>query len=315
MEKTGIVIKSTGSWYLVKTEDKTYKCKIKGKFRTEGFVATNPLTVGDKVDFIIKKEENTGFITKLHERKNYIIRRSINLSHKAHIIAANIDRAFLIITIKMPKTHTIFIDRFLVSAEAYNIPVTLVFNKIDLYDEQDKMKVEELISMYEEIPYPCLKVSAQTGEGLENLRNELKNKVSVFAGNSGVGKSTLINKLDPLLNLKTAEISDYHKKGKHTTTFSEMHPFNFGGHIIDTPGIKGFGLVDLENENLATYFPEMLRFQVNCKYYNCTHVHEPRCAVMSAVEYGFIGISRYESYLSMLEEKEKGKYREDIYKS
>ncbi len=314
MDKTGIVIKSTGSWYLVKSEDKTYKCKIKGKFRTKGFVATNPLTVGDKVDFILKKEEDTGLITHLHERKNYIIRRSINLSHKAHIIAANIDKAFLIVTLKMPKTHTIFIDRFLVSAEAYNIPVTLVFNKIDLYDEQDNKQMQELISLYENIGYPCTKVSAQTGEGLDKLKNELKDKVSVFTGNSGVGKSTLINKLDPELNIKTAEISDYHKKGKHTTTFSEMHPFNFGGYIIDTPGIKGFGLVDLENENLAIYFPEMLKLQEKCKYYNCTHIHEPDCAVINALEQGKISITRYESYLSMLEEKDKGKYREDIYK-
>jgi ribosome biogenesis GTPase len=314
MELTGTVIKSTGSWYTVKSGNNTYNCKIKGKFRTKGFVATNPLTVGDKVDFILKKEEDTGLITKLHERKNYIIRRSINLSRKAHIIAANIDKAFLIITIKMPQTHTIFIDRFLVSAEAYNIPVTLVFNKIDLYDEPDKKQMHELISLYEKIGYPCMKVSAQTGEGLENLRNVLKDKISVFAGNSGVGKSTLINKLDSALNLKTGEISGYHKKGKHTTTFSEMHPFYFGGYIIDTPGIKGFGLVDLENENLATYFPEMLNLQGQCKYYNCTHLHEPDCAVIDALENGKISISRYKSYLSMLEDEDAGKYREDIYK-
>lgn len=314
MDKTGRVIKSTGSWYLVKSEDKTYKCKIKGKFRTKGFVATNPLTVGDKVDFILKKEEDTGLITHLHERKNYIIRRSINLSHKAHIIASNIDKAFLIVTLKMPKTHTIFIDRFLVSAEAYNIPVTLVFNKIDLYNEQDTELMDELIYLYENIAYPCIKVSAKEGVGINELKNELKDRISVFTGNSGVGKSTLINKLDPALNLKTAEISDYHKKGKHTTTFSEMHPFNFGGYIIDTPGIKGFGLVDLENENLATYFPEMMKLQGKCKYYNCTHLHEPQCAVIEALEQGKISISRYQSYLSMLEEKDKGKYREDIYK-
>ncbi len=314
MEHTGTVIKSTGSWYTVKSGNNTYHCKIKGKFRTKGFVATNPLTVGDKVDFILKKEEDTGLITKLHERKNYIIRRSINLSRKAHIIAANIDKAFLIITIKMPQTHTIFIDRFLVSAEAYNIPVTLVFNKIDLYDEADKKQMHELISLYEKIGYPCMKVSAQTGEGLENLRNVLKDKISVFAGNSGVGKSTLINKLDSALNLKTGEISGYHKKGKHTTTFSEMYPFYFGGYIIDTPGIKGFGLVDLENENLATYFPEMLNLQGQCKYYNCTHLHEPDCAVIDALEKGEISISRYKSYLSMLEDEDAGKYREDIYK-
>ena len=314
MEHTGTVIKSTGSWYLVKTDDKVYKCKIKGKFRTKGFVATNPLTVGDHVDFILKKEEETGLITHLHERKNYIIRRSINLSHKAHIIAANIDRAFLIVTLKMPQTHTIFIDRFLVSAEAYDIPTTIVFNKIDLYGDDENAKMQELIDLYENIGYKTLKISAETGAGLDKLRDELKDIVSVFAGNSGVGKSTIINKLDPALNLRTGEISDYHKKGKHTTTFSEMHPFSFGGYIIDTPGIKGFGLVDLENENLATYFPEMLKLQGQCKYYNCTHLHEPDCAVIDALERGEISISRYESYLSMLEDAEGGKYREDIYK-
>lgn len=314
MEKSGIIIKSTGSWYTVKSDNEIYQCKIKGKFRTEGFVATNPVTVGDRVDFILKKEENTGVIVRLHERKNYIIRKSINLSRKAHIIAANIDRAFLVVTIKLPQTHTIFIDRFLVSAEAYNIPVSLVFNKIDLYDDDDTAYMNELIELYEKIGYHTLKVSAHTGEGIEDLKSELKDKVSVFAGNSGVGKSTLINKLDPNLQLKTGEISDYHKKGKHTTTFSEMHDFYFGGSIIDTPGIKGFGLVDLENENLATYFPEMLKLQTHCKYYNCTHLHEPGCAVIDALEKGAISISRYKSYLSMLEDEQGGKYREDIYK-
>lgn len=314
MTQTGIVIKSTGSWYIVKSENKTYNCKIKGKFRTKGFVATNPLTVGDKVDFVLKKEEETGLIIKLHERKNYIIRRSINLSHKAHIIAANIDKAFLIVSIKLPQTHTIFIDRFLVSAEAYNIPVTLVFNKVDIYNNDDKKQMNELITMYKNIGYPGISVSAKTGEGIENLKNMLKEQISVFAGNSGVGKSTLINKLDPSLNLKIGEISEYHKKGKHTTTFSEMHSFYFGGYIIDTPGIKGFGLVDLENENLATYFPEMLKLLGQCKYYNCTHIHEPDCAVINALEQGKISLSRYKSYLSMLEDEGSGKYRADIYK-
>ena len=313
MRKTGIVIKSTGSWYSVRSENKIYNCKIKGKFRTEGFVATNPLTVGDRVDFILQSEEETGLITKLYERKNYIIRRSINLSRKAHIIAANIDRAFLIISLKLPETHTIFIDRFLVSAEAYNIPVTLVFNKIDLYGKEEMKELQQLINLYESIGYPCIKVSAYTGKGITNLQSDLKDKVSVFAGNSGVGKSTLINKLDANLHLKTGDISAYHKKGKHTTTFSEMLPFQFGGYVIDTPGIKGFGLVDLENENLSTYFPEMLKLQGKCKYYNCTHLHEPDCAVIDALETGKINISRYKSYLSMLDQ-DSGKYREDIYK-
>ncbi len=313
MEKTGTVIKSTGSWYTVKENDQIYNCKIKGKFRTKGFVATNPLTVGDHVDFILKKEEDTGLITKLHDRKNYIIRKSINLSHKAHIIAANVDHAYIVITIKMPQTHPIFIDRFLVSAEAYNIPTTLVFNKTDIYDESDKKQMQELIDIYSLIGYDSLKVSAKTKEGIDLLKEHLKNKVSVFAGNSGVGKSTLVNTIDPALKLKTAEISDYHKKGKHTTTFSEMFEFYFGGYIIDTPGIKGFGLVDLEDENLATYFPEMLKLQGECRFYNCTHTHEPSCAVVEALKDKRISLSRYKSYLSMLED-DSTKYREDIYK-
>jgi len=313
MEKTGTVIKSTGSWYTVKEKDRIYNCKIKGKFRTKGIVTTNPVSVGDNVDFIVKKEEDTGLIIRLHKRKNYIIRKSINLSHKAHIIAANVDQAFIVITIKMPETHPVFIDRFLVSAQAYNIPTTLVFNKMDIYDDKDIKQMNELIGIYSSVGYKSIKVSAEKEEGIEELRKLLKDKVSVFAGNSGVGKSTLVNVIDPALNLKTAEISGYHKKGKHTTTFSEMFEFYFGGYIIDTPGIKGFGLVDLEDENLATYFPEMLKLQAECRFYNCTHTHEPACAVIKAVKENKIGLSRYKSYLSMLED-DSGKYREDIYK-
>lgn len=313
MENKGIVIKTTGSWYQVKTHKQVYNCKIKGKFRTHGFVATNPLAVGDYVDFILKKEEDTGLITKLHERKNYIIRKSINLSHKAQIIASNVDRAFLIVTIKEPETHLIFIDRFLVSSEAYNIPVTIVFNKTDIYDQADIAKMNDLIKLYSSLGYSSMQVSAINNSGLDELRNQLKDKINVFAGNSGVGKSTLVNKLDDLLDLKTDKISDYHKKGKHTTTFSEMFAFSFGGYIIDTPGIKGFGLVDLEDENLSTYFPEMLALQGECKFYNCTHTHEPACAVIAAVKEKRISISRYKSYLSMLENNSE-KYREDIYR-
>lgn len=313
MENKGIVIKTTGSWYQVKTHKQVYNCKIKGKFRTHGFVATNPLAVGDYVDFILKKEEDTGLITKLHERKNYIIRKSINLSHKAQIIASNVDRAFLIVTIKEPETHLIFIDRFLVSSEAYNIPVTIVFNKTDIYDQADIAKMNDLIKLYSSLGYSSMQVSAINNSGLDELRNQLKDKINVFAGNSGVGKSTLVNKLDDLLDLKTDKISDYHKKGKHTTTFSEMFAFSFGGYIIDTPGIKGFGLVDLEDENLSTYFPEMLALQGECKFYNCTHTHEPACAVIAAVKEKRISISRYKSYLSMLE-NDSEKYREDIYR-
>ena len=313
MEKTGIVIKSTGSWYTVKEKDQIYNCKIKGKFRTKGFVATNPLTVGDSVSFIVQKEEDTGLITTLHKRKNYIIRKSINLSHKAHIIAANVDQAFIIITIKMHETHPIFIDRFLVSAEAYSIPTTLVFNKIDIYNDEDLEKMHKLIDIYSSVGYQSITVSAKEKQGIEEFKALLKDKVSVFAGNSGVGKSTLVNVIDSNLQLQTGEISDYHKKGKHTTTFSEMFEFYFGGSIIDTPGIKGFGLVDLEDENLSIYFPEMLKLQGECRFYNCTHTHEPSCAVISAVKEGGISISRYKSYLSMLDE-DVGKYREDIYK-
>ncbi|NJO91425.1 MAG: ribosome small subunit-dependent GTPase A [Chloroflexia bacterium] len=313
MEYTGMVIKSTGSWYHVLHDDKVTRCKIKGNFRVKGIVSTNPVAVGDKVDFLIKKEENTGLITKIHERKNYIIRKSINLSRKAHIIATNVDLAVLIITLKLPETHPIFIDRFLVSAEAYDIPIHLVFNKIDLYGESEIKMMDEWIAIYEKIGYPSLKVSAKERMNLEEFKAILKDKSSVISGNSGVGKTTLINAIDPNLSLKTGEISEYHKKGKHTTTFSEVFQLQFGGFIIDTPGIKGFGLVDLEEENLATYFPEMLALQNDCKYYNCTHTHEPGCKVVEAVKADEIAESRYKSYLSMLFE-DSGKYRNDAYK-
>lgn len=313
MSETGMVVKSTGSWYHVLHGVETTPCKIKGKFRTKGIVSTNPVAVGDKVDFIILKEEGTGLITKIHERKNYIIRRSINLSRKAHIIACNVDVAVLIVTVAMPETHPIFIDRFLVSAEAYNIPVHLVFNKIDLYNDKETKLMDELIELYKKVGYPSLKVSATEKINIEEFKDVLKDKTSVIAGNSGVGKSTLINTIEPGLTLKTAEISDYHKKGKHTTTFSEVFSLSFGGFIIDTPGIKGFGLVDMEDENLATYFPEMLELQNDCKYYNCTHTHEPNCKVVEAVRAGEISESRYKSYLSMRFEDD-GKYRSDIYK-
>jgi len=310
MELTGMVIKSTGSWYQVLVENDIYQCKIKGNFRTKGFVATNPIAVGDKVDFVIKKEENTGLINRIHDRKNYIIRKSINLSRKAHIIATNVDLALLMITISKPETHTIFIDRFLVSSEAYNIPVLMVFNKTDIYSQEDKVKMNDWISLYESIGYQCITISALQKENLDALKNILKDKNTVISGNSGVGKSTLINAIEPKLLIKTSEISDYHQKGKHTTTFSEVFPLSFGGFIIDTPGIKGYGLVDLQEENLSTYFPEMLKWQTSCKYYNCTHTHEPGCRVVEEVRNGKIAESRYKSYLSMLFE-DSGKYRDD----
>ena len=306
-------MKSTGSWYIVRSNNKNINCKLRGKFKTKGIVTTNPVAVGDIVDFNILKEENTGFITKLHERKNVIIRKSINLSRKAHIIASNIDMAFIIITIKQPKTSTVFIDRYLVSAEAYNIPITLVFNKIDIYNDKDVEEMDRLISIYEKIGYPTIKTSAKDRNGINDFTDILKNKLSVISGNSGVGKSTLINKINPNLELKTDEISDYHQKGKHTTTFSEMFELQKDTFIIDSPGIKGFGLVNLENENLATYFPEMLKLQGTCKYYNCTHTHEPNCSIIKAVENNDISKSRYKSYLSLLADDNE-KYREDIYK-
>ncbi len=312
MTNTGIVIKSTGSWYDVLQDDHVTQCKIRGNFRTKGKVYTNPIAVGDKVDFIIQKEENTGLITNIHSRKNYIVRKSINLSHKAHIIASNVDLAILIVTINKPKTHTIFIDRFLVSAKAYNIPVQIVFNKIDIYKESDNKQLEELEQTYNRIGYPSLRVSALNKTNIDKLIEILKNKNSVIVGNSGVGKSSLINAIDPDLHLKTADISHYHKKGKHTTTFAEIFKLKFGGFITDTPGIKGFGFVDLENENLATYFTEMLEIQNECKYYNCTHTHEPNCKVIEAVRNNEISESRYKSYISMLNE-DTGKYRTNIY--
>ncbi|MBN1251362.1 MAG: ribosome small subunit-dependent GTPase A [Bacteroidales bacterium] len=313
MINTGVVIKSTGSWYLVKSGNKITNCKIKGKFRTKGINSTNPVAVGDVVDFLILKEEETGLINKLHDRKNYIIRKSINLSRKSHIIAANIDIAFLIITLKKPRTNTVFIDRFLVSSEAYNIPVCLVFNKIDIYNQSDIEEMENLISLYQKIGYSSIKISAKEKIGIDNFVDLLKNKVSVISGNSGVGKSTLINTINPDFKIRTDEISDYHQKGKHTTTFSEMFELQENTYIIDTPGIKGFGLVDLEKENLSTYFPEMLKLQGKCKFYNCTHTHEPNCAIIKAVENNEVDSSRYKSYLSLLND-DSGKYREDIYK-
>jgi ribosome biogenesis GTPase len=313
MELTGMVIKSTGSWYQVLSGNEVIRCKIKGNFRTKGFVATNPIAVGDKVDLVLKKEENTGLITNIHERKNYIIRKSINLSRKAHIIATNVDLALLMVTISKPETHTIFIDRFLVSSEAYNIPVLIVFNKTDIYSETDINKMDQWIELYEKIGYQCIKISALQKQNLDLLKSILKDKNTVISGNSGVGKSTLINAIEPALLVKTDEISDYHQKGKHTTTFSEVFPLSFGGYIIDTPGIKGYGLVDLHNENLATYFPEMLKLQTSCKYYNCTHTHEPGCMVVEAVRGDQIAESRYKSYLSMLFE-DTGKYRDDSYR-
>ena len=303
----GLVIKNTGSWYVVKTDDgQLVDCKI--KFRLKGIRSTNPIAVGDHVH-IVMNHEGTAFIHEIEDRKNYIIRRASNLSKQSHILAANLDQCMLIVTINYPETSTIFIDRFLATAEAYRIPVSIIFNKTDRYDEDETRYLDGLINLYTYIGYPCYKVSALNQTGIEAIRADLANKVTLLSGNSGVGKSTLINAILPDLEVKTGEISDYHNKGMHTTTFSEMFPLPQGGWIIDTPGIKGFGTFDMEEEEVGHYFKEIFEHSANCKYGNCTHRHEPGCAVRQAVEEHLISESRYSSYLNMLEDKDEGKYR------
>ena len=305
----GLVIKNTGSWYVVKTDDgQLVDCKIKGNFRLKGIRSTNPIAVGDHVH-IVMNHEGTAFIHEIEDRKNYIIRRASNLSKQSHILAANLDQCMLIVTINYPETSTIFIDRFLATAEAYRIPVSIIFNKTDRYDEDETRYLDGLINLYTYIGYPCYKVSALNQTGIEAIRADLANKVTLLSGNSGVGKSTLINAILPDLEVKTGEISDYHNKGMHTTTFSEMFPLPQGGWIIDTPGIKGFGTFDMEEEEVGHYFKEIFEHSANCKYSNCTHRHEPGCAVRQAVEEHLISESRYSSYLNMLEDKDEGKYR------
>lgn len=307
----GIVIKTTGSWYTVKADDEDgspVDCKIKGKYRIKGIRATNPVAVGDRVSFV-KNEDSTGLIFEIEKRKNYIIRRSSNLSKEYQLIATNVDEAWLIVTLIEPKTYPEFIDRFLISAEAYSIPVNIIFNKTDLYKDELKEDLDILMYMYRSIGYPCFAVSALKEEGMREVQEKMENKINVFAGNSGVGKSTLINKIDPLLNLKTANISKSHKTGKHTTTFSEMHPLSIGGYVIDTPGIRGFGLIDFDKEELSHYFPEIFKISHSCKFNNCLHINEPDCAVREAVEKGEIFDSRYYSYLNLMED-DGSRYRE-----
>ncbi len=305
----GLVVKNTGSWYVVKTdEDTLVDCKIKGNFRLKGIRSTNPVAVGDRVT-IAPNKEGTAFITEIEDRNNYIIRKSTNLSKQSHIIAANVDVALLVVTVSRPVTSTVFIDRFLASAEAYRVPVILVFNKTDLLTPEERHYQEMMMTLYETVGYHCVELSAETGEGVEQLLPLLQGKVSVLSGNSGVGKSTLINRIIPGLQLRTAEISDAHQMGMHTTTFSEMLSLPEGGWLIDTPGIKGFGTFDMEPEELTGYFKEIFEFSHQCRFNNCTHTHEPGCAVIEAVKNHYIAESRYQSYLSMLEDKEEGKYR------
>lgn len=306
----GLVIKNTGSWYSVRTDEGlTVECKIKGNFRLKGIRSTNPVAVGDRVE-ILRNQEGTAFITNIEERHNYIIRKSPNLSKQSHIIAANVDQAFLVVTINYPQTSTTFIDRFLASAEAYRIPVVLIFNKADILSDEDSRYQELMMRLYDNIGYRCESVSALDDTVAESLMPLLKDKITLFSGNSGVGKSTLLNRIIPGVNLRTAEISDAHNTGMHTTTFSEMLQLPYGGWVIDTPGIKGFGTFDMEPEEICGYFKEIFMFSKDCRFSNCTHTHEPGCAVRRAVEEHFISESRYNSYLSMLKDKEEGKYRE-----
>ncbi len=314
----GLVIKNTGSWYTVLTDDgRTIDSKIKGNFRLKGIRSTNPVAVGDRVRISLTEssgDEATAFITEIEDRKNYVIRKASNLSKQSHILAANVDQVFLIVTVNYPETSTTFIDRFLASAEAYRIPVVLIFNKTDLLSPEELHYQEMMVTLYENIGYQCLQISAietrpdaSCDERLEEL---LKDKITLFSGNSGVGKSTLLNKLIPGVELRTAEISDAHNTGMHTTTFSEMLRLPFGGWAIDTPGIKGFGTFDMEPEELSGYFRDIFHFAKDCRFSNCTHTHEPGCAVLKAVEDHYIAQSRYQSYLSMLEDKDESKYRE-----
>ena len=307
----GLVIKNTGSWYTVRTDDgRDVESKVKGNFRLKEIRSTNPVSVGDRVDIDINNE-GTAFITRIEDRKNYIIRRASNLSKQSHIIAANLDQAMLIVTVNYPITTTVFIDRFLATAEAYSVPVKLVFNKIDRYKGEDKEYLDALINLYTTIGYPCSTLCAKTEEGLDALKAELKDKITLLSGHSGVGKSTIINKLVPGVNLRTGDISEYHNKGMHTTTFSEMIPLPEGGYLIDTPGIKGFGTIEMETAEISHYFPEIFKFSEDCRFNNCSHRHEPGCAVLQALEDHYISESGYKSYLSILEDKEESKYREE----
>ncbi|MBQ0142932.1 MAG: ribosome small subunit-dependent GTPase A [Prevotellaceae bacterium] len=300
---TGLVVKNTGTWQTVLSDDGTLEtCTVKGNFRIKGIRSTSPVVIGDRVEFA------DGMITAVADRKNYIVRKSINLSKQSHILAANLDLCVLIVTVNHPITTTTFIDRFLANAEAYDIPAILVFNKIDAYDQDDNKTLSSLISLYESIGYKCIPISAEQNIGIDALQDALAGQIALLSGHSGVGKTTIINRLIPGINLRTADISDAFDTGKHTTTYSEMYPLN-DGFIIDTPGIKGFGTFDMDKEDISDYFKEIFTYSQTCKFNNCTHTHEPGCAVIEAVENHLISQSRYISYLSMLNDKEESKYR------
>ena len=298
----GIVVSSTGSWYEVTTERGTLSCRIRGRLRLKGIRSTNPVVVGDRV--VVEPDGDSSAIVEILPRHNYVIRRASNLSKESHIIAANVDRALLIVTLHSPSTPREFVDRFLVTCEAYKVPVTIVIGKADTLEGEYAAETAEFEAIYRDAGYDIIRLSSTTGQGVETIRTMLKGHTTLVAGNSGVGKSTLVSAIDPSLDIRTGEISESHHKGKHTTTFSTMYPIE-QGYIIDTPGIKGFGLIDIESRELCRYFPEMMRLAPNCRFYNCTHTHEPGCAVVKAVEEGTVAMSRYESYLKILDEDDK----------
>lgn len=310
----GKVLKSTGKWYAVLINGEVIDCRIRGKIRLQGLKTTNPVSAGDVVEVeLLENEEKQGVITKVFERQNYIVRKSVNLSKQMHILASNVDRAYLLVTLVAPETHLAFIDRFLVAAESFRIPVTLLFNKMDQYFEEHLPLVDEVIEKYKSIGYPGHKISALNKENIDFLQKEINDKQVMIAGHSGVGKSTLINALDSNLSIKTKEISSYHLQGQHTTTFAEMHPLQTGGFIIDTPGIRAFGIVDLEKEHIAHYFPEMRSRLNECKFNNCLHLNEPNCAIKQAVEDEEIAQSRYATYYGLMNEDQEENYRKNIF--
>lgn len=311
----GIVYKSTGSWYTVKSENGVfYNCKIKGKFRIKGIKSTNPVAVGDRVHFEVETigDDTIGIIHKIENRKNYIIRKSVNLSKQTHIIAANLDQVFLLVTLNNPPTYPVFIDRFLITAEAYEIPAVLLFNKVDTYTPEETDEIKFLAALYRNIGYTCIGISAVTGKNVDTVKEMMIGKTSMFSGHSGVGKSTLVNAIEPTLDIKTKKISEQHLQGQHTTTFAEMFDLSFNARIIDTPGIKGFGIVDMEKEEIGNYFPEFFKLKQHCKFNNCIHIDEPKCAVKDALEAGDIAWSRYQSYLQMVKGEDEN-YRVDIH--